>query len=440
MPKSSFSIILICAAFLIQAARAENKSLKLPSPLKDWNEPNISLKLQDGDKQSDTERELSAHRSSARSLYRERRYEEAAREYQKCVDLDPTDLEANLGVGYCLYNLRRYQEALAPLGKARLLKPDSYSSNFWSGVSLARLGRFKEAIPLLEKALVAKTDDSAARRELFVCYLIAGQPQNGFHLYPTLIAIVGSVLLFVFLVWFAALLPFSLPLRTASFPGLRFSIAWLGLFLEGQFAFLFLLSALPGLHLNETVLAGIILAGLPVIVVAASGFARQPWGVPFRWPLRLGSSKALLISLLLVLLLQVMSVAFSQLYTWVTNKPAPLQNAIPLIQNALSANPVVAWLAVAFFIPLTEEILFRGLLFGAFEKRWGIKGAMLASAFLFACIHFQFIGFLGLFCFGLVLGWARWRSTSLGPPILIHSLNNIVALLAMTFSGTPATS
>jgi tetratricopeptide (TPR) repeat protein len=130
MPKSSLSIILICAAFFIQAARAENKSPKLPSPLKDWNEPNISLKLQNGGRQSDIERELSAHRSSARSLYRERRYEEAAREYQKCVDLDPTDLEANLGVGYCLYNLRRYQEALAPLGKARLLKPDSYDPNF----------------------------------------------------------------------------------------------------------------------------------------------------------------------------------------------------------------------------------------------------------------------------------------------------------------------
>jgi membrane protease YdiL (CAAX protease family) len=386
------------------------------------------LTLQNDGKRSEVGRELDKHRSSARSLYQEKRFEEAAREYQQCVDLDPEDFEAALGIGYCFGHLRRYEEAVAAFEKARLLRPESYDANFWLGLSLTRLGRFNEAVAPLERAHAARNDDEVARRHLFICYLVTGRGHNAFDIYPELIAYVATALLLVYILWLAALLPFSLPLRSKMFPGLRFSVSWVALVLAGQFAFPLLLAALPWPHLNENILTGTILAGLPVIVVAATGFTRQPWGAPFRWPLRFGPVKALLISILAVLLIQAMSIASSHFYTQLTHKPAPLQNTVPFIQAAFSANPAVAWLAVGFFIPVIEEILFRGLVFGAFEKRWGMKGAIFGSGFLFACIHFQLVGFLYLFCFGLVLGWARRQSGSLGLPILLHSLNNMAAL------------
>src|SRR5205823_11233891 len=128
-------------------------------------------------------------------------------------------------------------------------------------------------------------------------------------------------------------------------------------------------------------------------VVATTGFARQPWGAPFQLPWRFGSWKAAMLSLLLLFMLFLMGAAFSTLYVEITHKPPPLQYSIPLIQKALQTNPVIAWLTVPLVIPAVEEILFRGLFYGAFEKRWGIKGAILGSAFVFACVHLQFVGF-----------------------------------------------
>lgn len=434
MLKFCLSLTIFCAfSWSCPAATPTKSATPLPGP-KEWSPPDVSLALPNDGKQSEVGRELNKHRSSAKSLYREKRYEEAAREYQQCVGLDPEDFEATLGVGYCFHNLQRYEEAVAALEKARLLRPESYEANFWLGLSLMRLGRFKEAVSPLERAHAAKKNDEIARRQLFVCYLVSGRGHNALDVYPTLIANIAKALLLVYILWFAALLPFSLPLRSKMFPGLGFSFLWLALFLEGQAAFPLLLASLPWQYLNENLLSGIVLAGLPIIVVAATGFARQPWGAPFRWPLRFGPLKALLISILAVLLIQAMSAASSHFYTDLTNKPAPLQNTVPFLQAAFSANPMVAWLAVAFCMPLIEEILFRGLVFGAFEKRWGMKGAILGSAFLFACFHFQLVGCLWLFCFGLVLGWARWKSGSLGLPILVHSLNNMAASLVFTMA------
>ena len=89
-----------------------------------------------------------------------------------------------------------------------------------------------------------------------------------------------------------------------------------------------------------------------------------------------------------------------------------MQRTIPLIQSALQANPIAAWLAVVLIIPCVEEILFRGLMFGAFQKVWGVTGATLASSALFVLIHLQLIGFLVLFLLGLVLAWARRRPST----------------------------
>jgi membrane protease YdiL (CAAX protease family) len=144
-----------------------------------------------------------------------------------------------------------------------------------------------------------------------------------------------------------------------------------------------------------------------------------------------------MISLLLLFLTFLMGAACSQLYVLLTHKPFPLQQSIPFIKNALNTNPVVAWVGVALVIPLVEETLFRGLFFGAFEKRWGVKGAILGSSLLFVFVHLQIVGFFYLFCLASILGWARWKSGSLGLPIVVHALNNLVALSVITkWTGT----
>ncbi len=73
------------------------------------------------------------------------------------------------------------------------------------------------------------------------------------------------------------------------------------------------------------------------------------------------------------------------------------------------------------------------MIFSSLQKWWRTGWVIFATALLFALVHLDFIFFFPLFFLGLVLGWARWRSRSLGLSIFIHAANNSIAVLAMMF-------
>jgi membrane protease YdiL (CAAX protease family) len=99
----------------------------------------------------------------------------------------------------------------------------------------------------------------------------------------------------------------------------------------------------------------------------------------------------------------------------------------------------LTFLSVALLAPAGEEILFRGLLFGAMRGRLSASWTILVTAALFALMHLQPIYFMPLFAMGLVLGWARDRSSGLALPIMLHCINNCTALLvAMQHSTSGA--
>lgn len=87
------------------------------------------------------------------------------------------------------------------------------------------------------------------------------------------------------------LLRLSFRIRPQSLPGIFFSLAWLTVYFEGQLAFFSVLGLLSQIKPAESLLAGVILAGMPVLMAGMLGFRRQPWGKPFTWPLHLGTKK-----------------------------------------------------------------------------------------------------------------------------------------------------
>jgi len=83
---------------------------------------------------------------------------------------------------------------------------------------------------------------------------------------------------------------------------------------------------------------------------------------------------------------------------------------------------------ICVFPAVTEEISFRGLIqhwLSATIKPW--KALALASA-LFAALHFNVVLFPYLFLVGMLLGWAKQRTRSLYPSILLHFLHNFIVL------------
>jgi membrane protease YdiL (CAAX protease family) len=88
---------------------------------------------------------------------------------------------------------------------------------------------------------------------------------------------------------------------------------------------------------------------------------------------------------------------------------------------------------VAVGAPFFEEFFFRGALYGALRRRFGVLAGALGSAAIFAVLHPQLpLGFLPIFLLGAVFALLyEWRQ-SLVPGMVMHGANNGVIFVVMT--------
>jgi membrane protease YdiL (CAAX protease family) len=89
-------------------------------------------------------------------------------------------------------------------------------------------------------------------------------------------------------------------------------------------------------------------------------------------------------------------------------------------------------LLVAIAAPISEEIFFRGMMFGGMRRRMPMLAAAFFSAAVFGLLH-ALTGLSAvppLIAFGFILAVLYEKTGSIVPGILLHMLNNSVALLA----------
>src|SRR5438046_3702275 len=85
--------------------------------------------------------------------------------------------------------------------------------------------------------------------------------------------------------------------------------------------------------------------------------------------------------------------------------------------------------------PVCEELVFRGLLFGALRRRLAPAPAAVVSAGLFALAHgYGVLGFAAIFWSGLLWAWAYERTGSLLPSIASHAADNLMASLSVVLA------
>jgi membrane protease YdiL (CAAX protease family) len=80
--------------------------------------------------------------------------------------------------------------------------------------------------------------------------------------------------------------------------------------------------------------------------------------------------------------------------------------------------------------PFAEELYFRGALAGAFAPRIGAALTPIASGVIFGAAHLEPRAFPALFVLGALLGWLYMRTRSIYPGVLVHAVNNLLALTA----------
>jgi membrane protease YdiL (CAAX protease family) len=90
------------------------------------------------------------------------------------------------------------------------------------------------------------------------------------------------------------------------------------------------------------------------------------------------------------------------------------------------------WLGTVIVAPVTEELLFRGFLQRGWAASWlGGAGTIVVTSALWAALHQQYnwLGIFSIFLMGLLFGWVRQRSGSTTLTIMLHALNNLLAMI-----------
>jgi CAAX protease family protein len=92
-------------------------------------------------------------------------------------------------------------------------------------------------------------------------------------------------------------------------------------------------------------------------------------------------------------------------------------------------------LAVAVLIaPICEEVFFRSFIFMGLRRGMPLTLAVVLSALLFAVAHGDPASSPVLLVIGLVLAIIRWRTYSIWPGIILHTLNNATSALLIILS------
>lgn len=98
-----------------------------------------------------------------------------------------------------------------------------------------------------------------------------------------------------------------------------------------------------------------------------------------------------------------------------------------LISSLTGDNLPLFWeiLVTALLVPLSEELLFRGIALAHFRRSLPVALAVLLQALLFGLFHGNFVQISYALIPGLVFAWAYIRSRNFLVPILMHSCFNL---------------
>jgi len=94
-------------------------------------------------------------------------------------------------------------------------------------------------------------------------------------------------------------------------------------------------------------------------------------------------------------------------------------------------------LAVIFVAAFAEEMLFRGFFQGSLERNMDVPRAVFVASFVFTLLHFNPWWFVEILILSLILGVLVLRSGSIFPSVVVHAVNNAMAVFLI--NTNPAT-
>jgi membrane protease YdiL (CAAX protease family) len=103
------------------------------------------------------------------------------------------------------------------------------------------------------------------------------------------------------------------------------------------------------------------------------------------------------------------------------------------IYETIAVAPLL-WIALIAAAPLFEEVFFRGFLFEGFQhSKLGPIGTVLLTSLGWTVLHLQYGAYelVTIFLLGVLFGVARFKTRSIYPPLAMHALFNLFAMLQL---------
>lgn len=125
----------------------------------------------------------------------------------------------------------------------------------------------------------------------------------------------------------------------------------------------------------------------------------------------------------------VLSILLNQLIAW-----SGLYDLFPAYREIAekiyySGSMVFAYLAVALLAPITEELIYRGLVYRRIRDYAGVRWAVFFSALIFGVIHGNAVQFIFAFIMGMALAAVYERYRTIWAPIVAHIAVNLFSCI-----------
>lgn len=95
----------------------------------------------------------------------------------------------------------------------------------------------------------------------------------------------------------------------------------------------------------------------------------------------------------------------------------------------LSSGFFLTFIVIVILAPITEELIFRGILFEEIIRLFDYKFAIFSTALLFGFYHFNILQGVNTFVMALILAIVYYYRKNILDSILIHMVNNFLALI-----------
>ncbi len=147
----------------------------------------------------------------------------------------------------------------------------------------------------------------------------------------------------------------------------------------------------------------------------------------FRYYSILGTIWYSFISLLAIFLVVVL---YATLMNYLFGIEAPSSKIEVLISNSSLSSQILI-IVVTVIAPLSEEVFFRGFIYSAFKKSWGVNAGLFLSSFLFAVVHLEIYSFIPIMIIGWLLAYLFEKTKSLLPAIFLHGVYNLILIMSL---------